>query len=123
MQEKFGLQVILTCEEKMPPVGQSVYICLYRLVQELLFNVVKHAGVKQASVSVQRHEENGVRITVSDSGCGFSEAALAELDRGGDGFGLFSIRERIEGLCGRMQVISAVGRGTRVILTVPLCDV
>ena len=123
MQEKFGLQVTLTCEEKMDPVGQNVYVCLYRVVQELLFNVVKHAGVKQARVALQRHEESGIRITVSDKGCGFSEAALAGLNKGGDGFGLFSIRERIEGLCGRMSVVSAVGQGTSVILTVPMRDV
>ena len=123
MKEKFGLHVTLVCEEKVGLVGQNVYICLYRLIQELLFNVVKHAGVKQAIVAIQRNEENGIRITVSDKGCGFSEAALAELDRGGDGFGLFSIRERIEGLCGRMQVVSEAGQGTSVILTVPMRDV
>jgi len=123
MLEKFGLQVVLACEENMEPLGQNVYVCLYRVVQELLFNVVKHAGVKHAEVEIQRQKGNLVRITVSDKGRGFSVAALSETGKGSDGFGLFSIRERVEGLCGRMEIASIVGQGTTVTLTVPMCDV
>ena len=123
MQEKFGLQVDLACEEKLGPLDQNVYVCLYRMVQELLFNVIKHAGVKQARIEIQRQEGNYVQITVRDKGCGFSMAAFEDLNKGNDGFGLFSIRERIEGLCGQMKVVSALGEGTTITLTVPMRDV
>lgn len=122
MQEKFGLEITLTCGEDLPPVGQNVYICLYRVIQELLFNVVKHSGVRQATVEVVKQAGDSIRISVSDCGCGFSLTALEASDKGGDGFGLFSIRERIEGLCGRLEIGSAIGQGTTVILTVPLGD-
>jgi signal transduction histidine kinase len=97
-----------------------VYVCLYRVIQELLFNVVKHSGVRQATVDVNKQAGDFIRISVSDRGRGFSLAELAASDKGGDGFGLFSIRERVEGLCGRMEIVSAFGQGTTVTITVPL---
>ena len=120
MQEKFGLQVTLTGDETgLESVGQSVYICLYRVIQELLFNVVKHAGVKQAGIEIRRLGDHSIKIEISDKGCGFSADGLAESIRKGKCFGLLSIRERIEGLGGQLNVISAVGQGTTVILTLP----
>jgi signal transduction histidine kinase len=120
MREKFGLQVMLTGDEKgVESVGQSVYICLYRVIQELLFNVVKHAGVKQAGIEIRRLGDNSIKIEISDKGCGFSADGLAESIRKGKCFGLLSIRERIEGLGGQLKVVSAVGQGTTVVLTLP----
>jgi two-component system CheB/CheR fusion protein len=122
MKEKFGMTVSLTADEGLAPVSENVYLCFYRAVQELLFNSVKHAGVSKSEVRLLHLEEKALQVTVSDQGCGFSREVLAESESGNDGFGLFSIRERIEGLGGRMDVISAAGKGTTVILTVPTCE-
>lgn len=120
MQEKFGMQVNVTAEEALPPVGENVYLCLYRAVQELLFNVVKHAKVLQAEIAMRRTDGDSIEIVVSDQGCGFSPALNVALESNADGFGLFSVRERIEGLGGRMKIISEIGRGTSISLTAPI---
>ncbi len=118
VQEKFGMKVKVTADEDVSAVSINMYLCLYRAVQELLFNVAKHAGVREAEVSICQDIEGRLQVAVSDHGCGFSHDVRLESESGNDGFGLFSIRERIEGLGGRMEVISAVGRGTTIILTV-----
>jgi len=120
MQEKFGLNVGLTADENLEPLGKSVYICLYRVIQELLFNVVKHAGVKEVSIEIGACGRDFVQIVVCDRGGGFDFDGLANSSRGAKGFGLFSIRERIEGLGGQLKVVSALGAGTTVIVVVPM---
>jgi PAS domain S-box-containing protein len=118
--EKFGLRVSVTYAETLDPVDKSVYICIYRVLQEVLFNIVKHAGVKEATIEVCREEGNYIRVSVCDKGCGFSVAAQTQSSTGDKGVGLFSIRERVEMLCGRLDVFSAVGKGTTVVLLMPM---
>ncbi len=119
MRERFGLEVSLKVAEGVPRVSESVYLCLYRVVQELLFNVVKYAGVSAASVTVERTAEGAVRVTVADRGCGFSATHLRHVLKNGAGTGLFGIRQRLEGLGGSVRYVSAEGEGTTVLLTVP----
>ena len=87
---------------------------LYKTGQELLFNAVKHAGVGAATIRV-RQMGPYVGLTVSDRGRGFDPEALSETG----GFGLFSIRERVGLLGGRMKIRSAPGEGSRFLITVP----
>jgi signal transduction histidine kinase len=85
---------------------------IYRLVQETLNNVAKHAGTDRAVVSVQ--ESGGsVAIEVRDQGIGF------ELDETAGGFGLIGMRERAELVEGKLAVASALGEGTTVSVVVP----
>jgi PAS domain S-box-containing protein len=87
---------------------------LYRSVQELLFNVVKHARVKEAAIRVRRLRRY-LCLKVSDRGRGFDPQELQEAA----GFGLLSIRERIELLGGRMRIKSAEGQGSAFFIVVP----
>lgn len=82
---------------------------LMRVVQEALTNVRKHAGARQVQVSLQ--QQDGLRITIEDDGKGFDAAAL---DNDRDRFGLFTMRERVERVGGRLEIDSVAGRGTRV---------
>jgi signal transduction histidine kinase len=93
---------------------------VYQLVRELLFNVVKHAGVNRAHVKLVR-EENQLVLLVEDQGAGFDIAAAQEarLAKQG-GFGLRSVRERLDLFGGHLDIESAPGQGTRVTLAVPL---
>ncbi len=122
MQEKFGVKVTLKVGKGLEPVSENVYLCLYRAVQEILFNVVKHAHVKEAEITIREDTPQLVRVTVTDRGCGFSAAALEAAGRAGSGVGLYGIRERIEGLGGHMEIVSDAGAGASVILTVPAHD-
>ena len=85
-------------------------------MRELLTNVVKHAQVKQASVSLRRDDGHLV-VGVEDKGTGFDPARASEAERG---FGLFSVREQITRLGGTFEAQSNPGQGTRITLSVPL---
>jgi len=119
MAAQHGLHVNLAIADDVPAVGEDVRILLFESVRELLFNVAKHARVDAADVVVDRAPDGALRITVSDSGGGFNPAKLRISSESGVGFGLFSIRERLELLGGRMEIDSAPGSGSRFALTAP----
>jgi PAS domain S-box-containing protein len=89
---------------------------LYQIVRELLFNVVKHAGVPEAQVVLQA-KEDGFTITVSDQGQGFDLAALTGTEN--RHFGLRSVQERLQLFGGWADIDSQPGGGTRVTLFLP----
>ncbi len=107
-----SLETSLDHELDLPPRSE---IQIIRVIQEALTNVRKHSGAASASVRVQ--QENGtVTFVVEDNGCGFDSVETL-LDR--DGFGLHSMRERMELIGGTLLTDSASGRGTRVVAKVP----
>ena len=87
-------------------------IGLYRIVQEGLSNVLKHAQAKSVRLVVQRSEES-VRMELTDDGRGFHSAQK-------DGFGLNGLRERVRLLGGVVVVMSAPGQGTQLQVSIPL---
>jgi signal transduction histidine kinase len=95
------------------PLGPEVEEQLYRLGQEALANVVKHARASNATVRIAAGDDT-VLIEVSDDGCGFDPAAV-----GREHFGLRSMRGRAADLGGRLEVTSAPGRGTVLRVEVP----
>lgn len=84
----------------------------YRLVQEALTNVLKHAGATRARVVVQEHGGT-IEIEVADDGRGIEDG------RSSEGYGLVGMRERVELLGGSLEIESAPGRGTRVRVSLP----
>lgn len=98
--------------------GDAVEVACFRLVQEALQNVRRHARARRARVLLSFGPEE-MTIVVEDDGVGFDPAATLK-NLAGDHFGLVSMRERIELLEGKFRVLSAPGEGTRVIATVPL---
>lgn len=117
-EEKFGLRVKLDIDPHARLADEVLSIVLYRAARELLLNVVKHAGVKAATVQLERYEDNVVLI-VSDEGRGFEETGANDTKLG-SGFGLFGLRERIEQFGGHVEIDSAAGLGTQVTIAVPL---
>jgi two-component system nitrate/nitrite sensor histidine kinase NarX len=87
-----------------------------RIVQEALNNVHKHAQVDRAGVRVER-KESWLSVSVQDDGLGFDPAKLATPD--GLHFGLQGMRERAEGLGGKLEIVTAPGKGTRVVVLLP----
>jgi nitrate/nitrite-specific signal transduction histidine kinase len=89
---------------------------LIRIIQEALANIRKHAGAAHAWVRLQR-QDSWVQVTIEDDGRGFDPATLMSPDR--LHFGLQTMRERAEGLGGKLEIDTAPGRGTRVVATLP----
>ena len=119
--EQHGLSVRVEDDGEPKPLDEDVLTVLFQSLRELLFNVVKHAGVGEAVVTLSRHGGEA-RVTVSDAGSGFASEGRKFVPSSDGGFGLFNIRERLDLLGGRLEVESAPGRGTRATLTVPLSD-
>lgn len=93
---------------------------LFRCVRELLVNVAKHAGVREARVVVRDVPDSPFcQIAVEDDGVGFAAERLMSERSQARSFGLLSVFERVEGLGGRVHVESAPGEGTQVLLMLP----
>ncbi len=119
MQERHGLQVRVSGRPKSEPAEEDVRAMLFHATRELLFNVVKHAGVRSARLSLSSRGGQ-LRIKVADEGAGFDPASAGGHHGTAGGYGLFSIRERLQQIGGRLEIDAAVGRGARVSLIVPV---
>jgi signal transduction histidine kinase len=99
------------------PLPDDQAILLFQSVRELLINVAKHARTDRATVALHVDEQNRLCIEVQDRGRGFDP----EADRkSGSHFGLFSVKERMEAMGGRLDLKSVPGQGTTVTLLSPL---
>jgi PAS domain S-box-containing protein len=118
-EEQYNIAVAFKSDKKAMRLDDGLKIILYRSVHELLNNVVKHAWAQHVAVSIKR--SNGqVQITVEDDGVGFDPTKLEGIAATERGFGLFSIRERLHYLGGSILIESALYKGTRITLLVPL---
>lgn len=98
---------------------EDLKVLLFRAVQELLLNVVKHAHAQNIRVSLSS-EDKQLLIKVEDDGVGFDIPQEGHYLTDSRGFGLFSISERLRHVGGRLEIDSSHGQGTQVSLTVPL---
>jgi len=120
-RDKYKLNVFVITDARADSGRKDVRTLLFESVRELLFNTVKHAQTDRVSVEVALEGDNQLCITVSDDGIGFEPARLDDRSSAGEvGWGLFSIRERLTLLGGRVEIDSAPGKGTRVRLVAPL---
>ncbi|MHC4403238.1 MAG: sensor histidine kinase [Planctomycetota bacterium] len=120
MEENHGLRVTLDAQTDAEPQSEEIRILVFQAVRELLFNVVKHARVDGASVTVTQPTDQQLCVVVTDSGAGFDASELETTSTFEGGFGLFSVRERIRLMGGRVDVHAAPGKGTRVSIVAPL---
>ncbi len=119
LRERYHIEVRFEHDGQTPPLDERTRVILFRAVRELLINAAKHARVGEARLSIRR-EGGLLRIVVEDRGAGF-EVSRATGPDGGSGFGLFSIRERLDfQLGGNMEIDSRPGQGTKVVLEAPV---
>lgn len=113
--DQHGTNVQFVHRDVPQNLDQAMKVCLVRIVQEALRNVVSHSGVTDATVELSGQDE-GIELSISDAGRGF------DLDsaRKTPGLGLVSIRERLRPLGGRLLVQSAPSGGTRIHVSVPV---
>ena len=105
-------------DDDLEGLAETVNITVYRLVQECLTNIAKHAQAHSVSIAIERRTgaeaASELAVSVADDGCGFDPGAPRQ------GLGLVGLRERVEALGGRFEVSSAPGRGLRVEAVIPL---
>jgi signal transduction histidine kinase len=119
IQAAHGLALSFRTDDLPKPMTNDVRVVLFRAVREVLQNVVKHAQARSGSVSVRRDGET-VLAEVRDDGVGFESEKVLSAEEAGGGFGLFDVRERLDYLGGSLTIRSEPGKGTTVVLRVPL---
>jgi signal transduction histidine kinase len=120
VKEKHGLEVSLHTDPQATIHREGVLVLLFQSVRELLFNAVKHAHATHVSVELLTHDAKHRRLTIQDNGQGFDQEKILDGKvSSSSGFGLFTIRERLAILGGRLEIQSARGRGASFDLIVP----
>jgi len=104
--------------EKLPVLPDAVSICLYRVLQEALTNVAKHAQAQHVWAALRR-ETDSISLSVEDDGQGFDTQATLSFTGRPMGIGLLGIRDRLELLSGWLEIDSQPGKGTRLVAHVP----
>ena len=118
MHEHHGLETDVEVDTEADIMPECARVILYQSVRELLFNVVKHGKVAHAQVRMSRLSATRIQVVVSDLGVGFDPNDTKIMETRTGGFGLWSIRERLESFGGQLSIDSAPGRGTRATLLV-----
>jgi len=117
--EMSGMHVSVRCDDWAPQ-DEACEEALYRIAREALHNVVKHAGASRIEVALETRD-GAALLTVRDDGRGFDPVNERTRTRtGGEGLGMFSMRQRAVDLGGQLVVDSAPGRGTLIEARVPL---
>ncbi len=111
-----GIPVVFTPTNIPVSLPQEITSCLYRLTQECLRNVSRHAQATQVDVGLLR-EVGGLRLSIKDNGKGFK---VEEKRKGQYGLGLIGMQERVRVVQGTCDVKSVLGQGTQVTVWVPI---
>ncbi len=116
--QKEGLWVEVKVNRDEIALSEDRAVFLFQSVRELLFNVLKHAGVDRATVMVTAAEDGSVSVSVIDCGKGLDVDAMERAAQPGH-LGLFAVCERMEAMGGRVDVNSTPGAGTTVTILLP----
>lgn len=107
VSEQHGIAVSMEASNLAEAMPEDVALCLFRVAQEAINNVVKHSHAREASIAVSQ-KGNLLKLTVSDPGVGFNPASRSS------GIGLAGMRERMRFVGGTLAIRSAAGRGTEI---------
>lgn len=116
--EQVGLQVTLRYQELPNPIPQEQSLFLFRSIRELLFNIIKHAGVREAQVFIGSGQRQDFKISVEDKGNGFDPRSALQVP-GQEKFGLCEILRRAESLGIDVTLKSSPGQGTCITFSIP----
>jgi two-component system sensor histidine kinase UhpB len=104
----------LSVRGKYDEIDEDTSITLYRIVQEALTNVAKHAGAEKVEIGIEQDSEGTIALQIQDDGDGF------EPTNRHNGMGLLGMRERVETLNGKISLASEAGRGVSINIRIPL---
>ena len=117
LEERKQLRIHFTVASEVEALDGSRRTVLYRVVQEALTNVVRHAHAQSATILIQKIP-GAVRREICDDGISFSAKRMLAAKQGGR-LGLLGMRERVEMVGGRFAIESAPGKGTKVSAEIP----
>jgi len=115
LRHRHVLEIGFTSGNLPADLSPDISLCLYRIVQECLNNIIKHSGAQACEVELLRNK-NEIRLRVSDSGAGFDTESPSMQK----GLGLISMRERLRLVGGSLSIDSRPSRGTQIDARVPI---
>lgn len=114
-KRRTGIDAHFEINTELPPIDESVTTGVYRIIQESLTNVSRHAQATSVQISIQVHD-NSLHVEITDNGKGFDNSLLNHPES----LGLLSIRERARMIGGIAAITGSPGNGTKVVLDTPL---
>ena len=118
INKKFDITVNFQCNEKKLNINHDISILLYRIICELLINVIKHADASLIEIKITK-EKKYLYFAVIDNGQGFNYQTKTKLNQQGE-FGLFSIKERLDSIKGKFIIESIKEKGTKAVVIIPV---
>jgi signal transduction histidine kinase len=115
IMQRVNIVIIFKAKNVPKRIGNDIPLCIYRIVQEGLKNIVEHSGAAKCEIKLQG-TDNALTLTISDDGAGFDPKQV----RDKPGLGLSSMRERVYLVNGELAIDSLLGQGTTIRITVPL---
>ncbi|MGE3977679.1 MAG: PAS domain S-box protein [Nitrospira sp.] len=113
--EKTGIKTVIVQEETTDPLPREIASCLYRVAQESLTNIMKHARAARVELELTCGDQE-ITLSIYDTGVGFD---LTDIRARHPGLGLVNMRERVRSVQGRLDIQSQLGRGTHIIVHIP----
>ena len=113
--EKTGIKTVIVQEETADPLPRDIASCLYRVAQESLSNIMKHARAARVELELTCDDQE-ITLSIYDTGVGFD---LTDIRARHPGLGLVNMRERVRSVRGRLDIQSEPGRGTHIIVHIP----
>ena len=118
LKQRAGLDIHLSIDDDFPRPSREMELTIFRVIQECLTNIHRHAGSQAAYISIARDHEQ-VLVEVRDDGRGISSQDLKRIREKGSGVGLRGMRERVRPFAGDVRIESQVGVGTTIRVTLP----
>jgi two-component system CheB/CheR fusion protein len=119
MERIYGLAVLIDKEGDLPTLEEPARTTIFRAIRELLINVSKHAETNVAQINCHQSADGQLSISVTDQGLGFDYQHALSNPAKDSGFGLISVRERIEFIGGEMTVDTMPGYGATITIVFP----
>ncbi|MGE3800492.1 MAG: ATP-binding protein [Candidatus Kapaibacterium sp.] len=119
LEQRFGIKIDCTTQTKRDRYSEAIEICIYRIAQELLVNIVKHSHAKNAKVCLLETEENKLVLEISDDGRGF---ATHKRSMAGEGRGLMNIQSRVHAFGGSLRIDSSEDQGSNIRIEIPISE-
>jgi two-component system CheB/CheR fusion protein len=119
---KHGIPIEVESIGRHSNLDNELNVILFQVVRELLFNIVKHAHATMVKITIINADDK-LQVIVADNGVGFDPAQNDPQNGIVDGFGLFSIRERLKYFKGGFEIDSEPGHGTRATISISLNNI
>lgn len=117
--EETGIYVDFLVFGNSRPLKPVIELAVFRIAQESLTNIKKHSEALNASLRVE-FKDDFINLLISDDGKGFDKSVISPVKQSDGGYGLLSMKERVELLNGKFDVRTAPGKGTKIFVSIPL---